>query len=157
MVVERAAQYEENPQEGAIRRALEGTAGIGTCEVGRYVIAIRLHHDDSPDLSHLEESPRRELEARRWFRRHGYGRHDSWLRARRQAQEDQRRLEDYGNGWCALGIVVQVTKKGDIVGYSACWGYESDYAEYLEEEVRGHVTEALAEARAAEPPLFHLV
>ena len=89
---------EEDSEAEAVWRALED--GAGACSVGPYMVRVEVHIDESGDYSYLEADTEREEEARRWFRAHGYGKHDSWLRARRQAQEDAARLE---GPWRARG------------------------------------------------------
>ena len=141
---------EEDSEAEAVWRALED--GAGACSVGPYMVRVEVHIDESGDYSYLEADTEREEEARRWFRAHGYGKHDSWLRARRQAQEDAARLEGLAEGhWWFVGIVATASMAGRDVGYSSCWGYESDSGEYLEAEALGHIGEALREARAGNP------
>ena len=147
--------YAEDSLEDCIAEALEGRRS--TCEVGPYVVAVELAEDSDGDYSYLEADPEREEEARRWFRKNGYSKQDSWRRARVQAQEDSRRLASLAAGdWWFVGIVATATFAGREVGYSSCWGYASDSVEYLPTEALGHVQEALRQARKA-APVFNMV
>jgi hypothetical protein len=77
-----------------------------------------------------------------------YGKAEADRLARSYVQRDIRRLEDYGNGWCMVGVVATVSLNGIELGGASVWGVESDSAtEHFEELADEMVAEALEDAR----------
>lgn len=63
-------------------------------------------------------------------------------------EQDAKRLESYGNGWCCVGVVVTATRSGVVLGRSSVWGIESDSDKsYFEEMAEEMITDALEEAK----------
>lgn len=52
-------------------------------------------------------------------------------------EQDARRLEDYGNGWSMIGIVVTLLVDGEEAGDASLWGIESDLDDGYRLEVIG--------------------
>lgn len=65
--------------------------------------------------------------------------------------QDWKRMENYGNDWYSIGIVVTAFLDGIELGSGSLWGIESDSDDgYFEEVVRDLINEALPEAKPQE-------
>lgn len=87
------------------------------------------------------------------YRVAGMARGPAFDRAVREARADLARAEDFGEGWCSAGVVVEAYLLKDetyehVLGDSSVWGIESDADEsYLTETALQQASEAVAEAR----------
>lgn len=145
-----------------------------TDEVDGFSVTVKIHQDDTPDLSWLGEmtddqgefpetlrrsSPERNeykyfvpghnvRENARAYSKLGYSKTVAFERALADAYQDMRRLEDYGNGWSMIGISVTVSLQGRELASDSLFGIESDSgSEYLDETASDMIGSCLETAK----------
>lgn len=73
-------------------------------------------------------------EDRKFYRKAGYSKHESYTMARANALQNLNRLIGlYDGDWGYIGIVVEVLYQDRVVGSDSLWGIESDANDYISE------------------------
>ena len=100
-----------------------------------------------------EDWPKYYKDARAWYTRNGYSRHEAHTLADRARFQDYNQIIGLDKGSnMVFGIVVDVyDPTGKInLGHSSCYGYwwtSNKDDEYIEEEIENHINAALSEVK----------
>lgn len=83
------------------------------------------------------------LDAKKWYKDHGYSKHDCAMLPRKHALEDYERMQAYNRGdWGMMGIVVSIPEF-DV--QNSLWGIETDSEGYQEEIIQELIYECISE------------